>query len=157
MSFLDLDERLLEIAKRAELVKSPLVDAKAFPGADITLVEGAVATEEHLAQIREIREKTRVLVALGDCAVTGNVTRLRNFFPVGEVLNRSYQEAESNAPGKTPSETVSPLLPKVLPLSAVVKVDVHVPGCPPSADLIYSVLRDLWDGKKPDLGGFKYG
>ena len=82
MSFLDMDERLLELGQRADLVYSPLVDAKEYPeGVDVCLVEGAVSSDEDLAKIKAIRDRTRILVAFGDCAVTSNVPGMRN--PIG--------------------------------------------------------------------------
>jgi NAD-reducing hydrogenase small subunit len=88
MSFLDLDERLLEFAERAELVFSPIVDIKEFPeNVDVVLIEGAVGNTEHLRMLLEIRKKAKILVALGDCAVTGNVPSLRNPLPREEVLH----------------------------------------------------------------------
>jgi NAD-reducing hydrogenase small subunit len=81
MSFLDMDERLVELFQQADLVYSPLVDLKEFPEeVDITLVEGAVSSEEDLHKIRMVRERTKILVAFGDCAVTGNVPSMRNPF-----------------------------------------------------------------------------
>jgi NAD-reducing hydrogenase small subunit len=83
MSFLDMDERLLALAEQAELVYSPLVDRKDFPEqVDIALVEGAVSNEDDLAKIKKVRAHTRVLVSLGDCAVTSNVPGMRNPFGV---------------------------------------------------------------------------
>jgi len=79
MSFLDIDERLLTLAESADLVYSPLVDAKVFPeGVDVTLVEGAVSSEEDLRKIKMVRQRTTILVSLGDCAVTANVPGMRN-------------------------------------------------------------------------------
>jgi NAD-reducing hydrogenase small subunit len=93
MSLLDMDERLLEIAGKIELVFSPVVDTKEFPdNVDLTLVEGAVASDEDLEKIKHVRSKTKLLVALGDCAVTGNVPAMRNNFVLEEVLRRSYIE-----------------------------------------------------------------
>jgi NAD-reducing hydrogenase small subunit len=157
MSLLDIDERILEVAKLADILKSPIVDGKEFPEVDVALVEGAICNEEHLHEIQVIRQKSKVLIALGDCAITGNVARLRNCFPTADVFNRSYVEAESNVPGKVPSKVVHQIIPKVVPLSAVVKVDVTIPGCPPNADLIFQVLFDHLSGKKPSLEGAKYG
>jgi NAD-reducing hydrogenase small subunit len=78
MSFLDLDERLIELAEKVDVVYSPLVDAKEFPpGVDVTLVEGSVSSTSDLEKIRRVRERTRILVSLGDCAVTGNVPAMR--------------------------------------------------------------------------------
>src|SRR5918911_758095 len=91
MSFLDLDERLIEISERAVLVYSPLIDAKDYPQrVDVCLVEGAVATEEDLTKIRMIRERTRVLVSFGDCAVTANVPGMRNPIGARPLLERAY-------------------------------------------------------------------
>ncbi|MDQ3885755.1 MAG: NADP oxidoreductase [Actinomycetota bacterium] len=153
MSFLDLDERLIEIGERAELVYSPLVDAKEYPdGVDICLVEGAVASEEDLTKIRMIRERTRVLVSFGDCAVTSNVPGMRNPIGVRPLLQRAYLE-NATLNQQVPFEVVPKLLPKAMPVHAVVEVDVFLPGCPPSADLIYAALDDLLAGRRPDLSG----
>src|SRR3990167_2490035 len=81
MSILDIDEKILDVAKLADIVKSPIVDGKEFPEVDVALVEGAVASDEHLKEIRHIRERSKILISLGDCAVTGNVAALRNFLP----------------------------------------------------------------------------
>src|SRR6516162_8046390 len=81
MSFLDMDERLIELAALVDIVYSPLVDNKIFPEeVDLTLVEGSVSSEEDLSKIKKIREHTRLLISLGDCAITGNVPSLRNPF-----------------------------------------------------------------------------
>jgi NAD-reducing hydrogenase small subunit len=71
MSLLDLDEMLFSIAQRAELVYGPLVDVHEYPqDVDVAIVEGAVSTQDDLEKIRHVRERTRFVVALGDCAVT---------------------------------------------------------------------------------------
>jgi len=152
MSFLDMDERILQIADRIELVYSPLVDNKEFPDqVDVTIVEGAVSSQEDLHKIRKIREHTRILVALGDCAVTSNVPAMRNYFPVPALLDRAYRE-NATAQQQIPDESIPPLLPKARPVHEVVKVDVHIPGCPPPADVIFSVVADLLSGQTPQLG-----
>lgn len=152
MSFLDLDERLLGVAEKAELVYSPLVDCKEFPpDVDVALVEGAVSSEEDLHKIRMIRQRTKILVSLGDCAVTANVPSMRNQFPLVTVLDRAYRDTATLAPG-IPSEVVPVLLEKVRPVHEVVPVDVFVPGCPPSADTIFYTVSELLEGRSPDLG-----
>lgn len=151
MSFLDIDERLLALAEYANLVYSPLVDAKEFPAlVDVTLVEGAVSSEEDLAKIRKVREHTRILVSLGDCAVTANVPAMRNFFGVEAITTRAYQE-NADLHQQVPHAIVPKLLPRCCPVHEVVKVDVFVPGCPPSADTIFFVLSELIAGRMPDL------
>ncbi len=162
MSFLDLDEWLFELARVAEVVYSPVVDTKEYPeGVDVCLIEGAVANEDNLALARLIRQRTRLLVAFGDCAVTGNVTALRN--PLGKaepVLRRAYLDPANLRP-QIPSEpgVVPPLLDRVMPLHEVVPVDFFLPGCPPPAPRIRAFLEDLLAGRAPHLSGeqLKFG
>ncbi len=152
MSLLDIDERILDVAKLADIVKCPIVDGKEFPEVDVALVEGAVASDEHLREIKHIRAKSKILISLGDCAVTGNVSSLRNFLSKEAVLSRAYIEAESNENGVIPnSPEIQKLIDRVVPLHEVVKVDYYIPGCPPSADLIFYVLSELLSGRVPDL------
>jgi NAD-reducing hydrogenase small subunit len=162
MSFLDLDEWLLDLAARVDVVYTPLADVKEYPeGVDVVLVEGAVANEEHLHLIRRVRARTRVLVSFGDCAVTGNVTALRN--PLGHalrVLERSYLDLPDQTPQIPGAPGIVPaLLDRVEPVHRVVSVDVYVPGCPPPADRIRATLEALLAGKKPCLEGqdLKFG
>ena len=153
MSFLDLDEQLLELAAVADIVYSPLVDQKEFPpDVDITLVEGAVSSAEDDRKIRLIRERTRLLVAFGDCAVTGNVPSMRN--PIGTLplLERAYLENATRQP-QIPDRVIPLLLPRVLPVHQVVPVDLTLPGCPPSPDLIARVVLDLIAGRAPEVAG----
>lgn len=153
MSALDMDERWLELAGLVDVVYSPLVDTKEYPeNVDIVLVEGAVSSEEDLERIRKVRQRSKILVSLGDCAVTANVPSMRNRFSVSDLENRSYIEnAQLNR--QAPNQVVPPLLPKARPVHEYVTVDVFVPGCPPSADTIYFVLTQLLAGQKPDLTG----
>lgn len=155
MSLLDLDERLIDLAPRIRLVYSPLMDVKEFPdGVDITLVEGAVASVNHLCMIRTVRARTKILVAFGDCAVTGNITALRNPLESADpVLRRAYVELAAVQPLVPADEAVPALLDRVLPVHHVVPVDLHLPGCPPHSDLIFEVLADLLDGRVPGLAG----
>ncbi len=154
MSFLDLDEWLIELARRAELVYSPLMDTKEYPeNVDVVLVEGAVANEENLEMVRRVRARTKILISFGDCAVTGNVTALRN--PLGiadEVLRPVYVEnGDLNARRPDDRVVVPVLLDRVTPVHSVVAVDVYLPGCPPPADRIRAVVEALLDGKTPQL------
>lgn len=153
MSFLDLGERLIEIAGSIELVYGPLVDAKEFPeSVDIALIEGAVANVDNLELLAQIRKRSRILVSFGDCAVTGNVTSLRNFFSVDDLLTAVYHAGPGSAPHGTEAVQVLPaLLPRVLPLHQVVTVDAFIPGCPPDPERIWTALSALLRGESVQL------
>jgi NAD-reducing hydrogenase small subunit len=159
MSFLDMDERLLDIAQKITLVYSPIADIKEFPkDVAVTLIEGAVANDEQKATLEKVRTHTKILISLGDCAVTGNVTALRNAWPNSDqaVLERAYADT-SNLNAQIPDQ-VPKLLSVARPLHEVVKVDYYIPGCPPNADLIHYVLSELLAGRQPVMEGrSKYG
>ena len=153
MSLLDIDERILEVVKLADIVKCPIVDQKDFPQADVTLVEGSVTSDEHLHELIHIRKQSKVLVAFGDCAVTANVTGMRNYFTKEEVFNYAYIKAVSNdLEGKVPNNpALLKLRDKVVPLQEIVHVDYVIPGCPPSADTIFYVIFELLNDRVPNL------
>lgn len=150
MSLLDMDAAIISLARKTDLVYGPLVDAQEFPeDVDVTLVEGAVSSQDDLNKIQKIRQRTHVLISLGDCAVTGNVPAMRNSIPVQKLLQRIYVDGAQE--GKVvPSDRVPALLKQARPLREFVKVDLSLPGCPPPSKAIFNVINDLLDGKKPD-------
>lgn len=143
MSLLDMDAGILSLARKADIVYGPLVDAQEFPNdVDVTLVEGAVSSQEDLVKIHKIRQSTRVLISLGDCAITGNVPAMRNSIQVNKLLQAVYSDV--------PTERVPPLLKQSRPLRDFVKVDLYLPGCPPAAPDILGLVTDLLEGRKPE-------
>ena len=164
MSFLDIDEALIDLVDKVEIVFSPLVDCKTFPEhVDVTLVEGAVSSEADRKNIVTIRERSRILVSFGDCAVTANVPGMRNRYSVSEVIKRAFVEnAEPAFHGNSnmqsakegyPFQTVPRLCGKARPVHELVAVDVFLPGCPPPPEAILHLLTELLAGRIPDLSG----
>jgi len=155
MSFLDLDEWIVELVSKVDYVYGPLVDVKEYPEAvDVVLIEGAVCNAEHVEMARTIRRRTRLVVAFGDCAVTSNVVGMRN--PLGGpdvVLNRAYVDLADLNPG-VPSAVgiLPPLLERALPLHQVIQVDHYLPGCPPCSERIRALLESLLSGGPPPSG-----
>ncbi len=150
MSLLDMDAAIISLARKIDLVYGPLVDAQEFPeDVDVTLVEGAVSSQDDLSRIQKIRQRTTFLISLGDCAVTGNVPAMRNSIPVQKLLQRIYIDGAQE--GKiVPSDRVPALLKQARPLREFVKVDLCLPGCPPPSKTIVAVMNDLLDGRKPN-------
>jgi len=151
MSLLDLDESLIAVAKVADVVYGPLVDAKEFPeNVDVTLVEGGVSSDEDVKKIQTVRRRTKLLAGLGDCAVTANVSGLRNQFPVDGIFERVYGE-NADATKQEPVQGVPRLEVWSKPIHAYVDVDLWIPGCPPSASTIAHAVMELLQGRIPDL------
>ena len=156
MSLLDLDEWLFELARWADIVYSPVAsDTKVYPsGVDICLVEGAVANTANRELALQLRARSRLVVAFGDCAITGNVPALRNLSCRERVLDRGYVELADQSPQHPCAPGIVPeLLERVLPLHALIAVDLFMPGCPPPAPRIRAVLEPLLHGRTPVLEG----
>ena len=157
MSLLDLDELILAVAQKADLVYSPLVDAREFPeDVDVTLVEGAVSSQDDAARLRTVRARSRIVVALGDCATTGNVPAMRNVVPLQKILERVYIKGADVSP-VIPSVGVPVLLPQARPAREFVSIDIHLPGCPPPPKAILAVLAELLEGRAPKPLEVKFG
>lgn len=150
MSLLDIDARLIELAKLCDVVYGPLVDAKLVPAdIDVTLMEGAISTDHDWHLAVELRAKSKLLVAFGDCAVTGNVPSMRNVLPLSSIYQRVFRDTAAT-PAECPTDGVPRLLERVLPVHQVVHADLFLPGCPPPADAIFQVLSDVLAGRTPE-------
>lgn len=152
MSFLDIDERIVKLIELIDLRATPITDLKApdKEGVDVGILEGGInnSHNEHIA--KQMRERSKILVALGDCAVFGGVPAMRNFFTLEETLNRAYIETTDSS-GKIPSSPELAVPTKVRAVHEVVPVDVFIPGCPPDADIIFFALSELAQGRIPKL------
>ncbi|MCX7172495.1 MAG: NADP oxidoreductase [Proteobacteria bacterium] len=154
MSFLDIDERLLELLELIEFDRSPLTDIKICGPCDVGIIEGGVCNAENVHVLREFRKNCKILVAIGACAINGGLPAQRNQLDLRDILEEVYHTSVGLAQGSDiPNDPELPLpLNKVHPIHEVVKIDYFLPGCPPPADAIWKFLTDLIAGRTPKLG-----
>ena len=150
MSFLDIDERLFELIPQVQFDRSPLTDLKQCGPCDIGLIEGGVCNAENVEVLRAFRRQCKLLVAVGACAINGGLPAQRNHLSLAAILHETYHASPGLAGGGVPSDPELPLpLDRVHPLHEVVKIDFFLPGCPPSAEVIWHFLSDLLAGREP--------
>jgi NAD-reducing hydrogenase small subunit len=154
MSFLDIDERLLQLLEVVEFDRSPLTDIKTLGRCDIGLIEGGLCNAENVHVLREFRAQCKTLVAVGACAINGGLPAQRNQLDIGKILRDVYcTQTGISANSQIPNDPELPLpLNQVHPIHEVVHVDYFLPGCPPSADAIWAFFNDLIAGRTPHLG-----
>jgi F420-non-reducing hydrogenase small subunit len=140
MSLLDIADDLPELLEKVELRRTPFNDVKDVEEVTIGILEGAISTDENLALVHEMREKSQLLIAIGACSSLGGIPGLRNFCDIDAVTATSYGK-------KVPDEDLPHLLAKVLPVPRVVKVDAQINGCPPTTTAIRETLLALLEGK----------
>ena len=152
MSFLDIDERIAQLAELVQFDRSPITDIKNCGPCDIGLIEGGLCNEENLEVLLEFRKNCKVLIAVGACAATGGIPSMRNNVPLAECMEEAYISGTGVVSPKIPNDPeLPPLLDKVRPISEAVDIDYVLPGCPPSADAIWHCLSDLLAGREPRL------
>jgi NAD-reducing hydrogenase small subunit len=153
MSFLDIDERIVELLQKVDIVYSPIVDGKKIPKATVGVIDGALGNEEEAHLAKEMRKQCDIIVAWGDCAVFGGINCMRNFSDRECALKEAYVDSPStvNPDGVIPREDIPQLLPQAIPVDYEVDVDVYVPGCPPDADTILWVFQELLEGRIPKV------
>ncbi len=155
MSLLDIDEHIVELIKHVDILATPITDLKHPPeeGVDIGILTGSVSNSHQIHDAELMRERCKILIALGDCAVFGGICTMRNFFDKEEVLKYAYVDSASTDEGGAVPRSVElgKLTDRVMAVNEVVKVDLHVPGCPPPADAIWYVITELLAGRMPVL------
>lgn len=153
MSLLDIDERLLDLLEVVEFDRSPINDIKHISQpVDLGLIEGGVCNAENIHVVHEFRKMCKVLVAVGECAITGGIPSMRNSFTLKECLEEAFIRGVGTENAQIPDDPEIPLLlDKVRPLHHIVKIDYFLPGCPPSADAFWYFLTELVAGHDPSL------
>lgn len=160
MSLLDIDERIIGLMQSVEFDRSPLTDKKTFTQrCDIGLIEGGCCNEDNVHVLQEFRRNCDLLVAVGQCAIMGGLPVMRNAImhsddPLRECLEEAYNCSNKvyNPRNQIPNDPSLPLLlDKVYTCVEVVKIDYQIPGCPPTADVLWRALNALITGDFADL------
>jgi [NiFe] hydrogenase diaphorase moiety small subunit len=150
MSMLDLDTGILDLVEFVEFDKSPLTDIKEFSKrVDVGLIEGGCCNSENVEMLREFRNKCDILVSVGECAIWGGLPAMRNMLPLRECLEEAYLHSftsENEAAIIPHHEDIPKILDKVYACSEVVDIDYFIPGCPPSANYIWKVVKNILFG-----------
>lgn len=163
VTILDIGEPLLDLLPKLEFVHMPvLMDHKYFgqtgekaeleiPAADVGIISGGIRNEEekHIAQ--EMRKRCKTLIALGSCACYGGIPALANQYPLTELYDKVYRQSKTTDPADTPVEDIPPLTDRVYALDEEIKIDVYIPGCPTSPELVAEALTSLLEGKPFEL------
>ena len=162
MSMLDIDTDLLDVIELVSFDKSPLTDIKKFTNrCHIGLIEGGCCNSENIETLRHFRENCDILVAMGECAVWGGLPSMRNSIPLSECLEEAYLNcvtSETNANIVPYHEDLPKILDKVYGCNEIVKIDYFIPGCPPDANHIWKVVKNLLWGEDFSIlySEFKY-
>lgn len=152
MSLLDIDERMVPLLDLVEFTSSPVTDLKQPPeeGVTVGILTGAVSNSHNVKVAKRMRGRCQILIAVGDCATFGGIVAMRNMVGTEAALKRAYLESETTVDGLIPdSSELGRPLKTVTGVDKVVKVDLFIPGCPPSADALHYALSELLAGRTP--------
>jgi NAD-reducing hydrogenase small subunit len=152
MSLLDIDERVVSLLEHVEFTSSPVTDLKHPPkdGVTVGILTGAISNSHNVEVARQMRERCQILIAVGDCATFGGIVAMRNMVGTKAALERAYLESETTVEGLIPDSTeLGRPLDTVTGVDKVVKVDLFIPGCPPSADALFYAISELLAGRVP--------
>lgn len=159
ITILDLGEPLVDLLPKLEFVHMPvLMDHKLYgqkgekrkmeiPEADVGIVTGSIRNEENKELAKVMREKCKTLISLGSCACYGGIPALANQFKVEDLYEKVYRGLKTTNSAATPQTDIPPLTDRVYALDEVVKVDIYIPGCPTSPDIVADALTSLLEGK----------
>jgi len=142
LQIVNLEEEILDLIGAVDVVEWREAMSESSENYDIAIIEGSITRPEDEDRIRSIRSRAKVLVAIGACATTGGVNKLKNDFDLDEVRQCVYGRAArmehlDTAPVKAVDE--------------VVKVDYKVHGCPMNPEEFTYVVRCLLMGKAPEI------
>jgi coenzyme F420-reducing hydrogenase gamma subunit len=136
LEVLALEERLLDVLQQVEVVQWREAMSEHSDEYDVAIVEGSISREEDILRIQRIRERAKILIALGSCATLGGVNAMKNQFDLDEAMQEVYGERASWFSTA-----------EARPIHAVVPVDYFIHGCPINKEEFLIVLQHALLGK----------
>ncbi len=171
VAILDIHEKILDVAAAADIVFWPIAvdfkykDVEGYEDGyiDVCLFHGAIRNSENEHVAKLLRQKSKVLVAFGSCAIMGGIPGLANFKCRDDILKRVYFESQSTQnPDRVLPQThykvaegeleLPAFYKDVKTLADVVDVDYFMPGCPPTPSQIWAVIGAIVSGNLPPKG-----
>jgi F420-non-reducing hydrogenase small subunit len=155
VTILDIGEPLLDVLKQVQIVHMPVImDHKIYgqtgekaemeiPEAEVGLISGGIRNEEHKKLAQEMRKKCKTLIALGSCACYGGVPALANQYATEELLEKVYHGSVTTDKDGIPKEDIPAMTDRVYAVSETVKVDLQLPGCPTTPEMVAAALLSL--------------
>jgi F420-non-reducing hydrogenase small subunit len=113
----------------------------------VGLISGSIRNQENAKVAQEMRKKCKTLIAVGSCANFGGIPALGNMFTIQQIFDRVYRNTKSTDAADTPAAEIPPLTDRVYAVSEVVKVDVGLPGCPTTPEMVAEALTALLQGQ----------
>jgi len=138
LTLLNCEDELLALAGAVRIAYFPEATRAVVSGPyDLSLVEGSVTTPEDAERIGQIRDSSRMLVTIGACATAGGIQALRNVADVAEYRSIVYAHPEYLS-----------TLDRSTPISAHVRVDGELRGCPIDKGQLLELLASALQGRK---------
>ena len=141
-TLLDLGERFFNLLKKVELIDFSLIEETPFPQGviiDVSFVEGTPIAENEVSLLKKIREESKLLVVVGNCAALGGVPKIKNYQDREKTIRYIYKDI------KGISNT------EIKRVADFVKVDFTIPGCPINGEEFLKFAKDLIRGKIPEV------
>jgi len=144
LSLLDCEDELLAVAGAIRIANFPEASSAFEPGPyDLSLVEGSITTAHDAERIKHVREQSRTLVTIGACATAGGIQALRNFADVNDYIAAVYASPQY----------ISTLATST-PISAHVRVDFELRGCPINKAQLVEVITAFLARRRPQIAAY---
>jgi len=140
VAIMDLGERFLEFLTKVDIGDFRLIeDLPDVDKYDIAIVEGTAITKEQVKRLKNVRKKSKILIAIGACACLGGVQELKNYRNKKEIIRQVYPNIRGIDN------------PKIKSVKEIVRVDLEIPGCPINKEEFFRIINEFLQGEIPKI------